>query len=60
VRMGDWKLVVKKGEPLLYNLADDIHEDNDIAAQHPDIIQQMINIIHAQHTSNPNFTVTIP
>jgi arylsulfatase A-like enzyme len=60
VRMGDWKLVVKKGEPLLYNLADDIHEDNDIAAQHPDIVQQMINIIHAQHTPNPNFTVTIP
>ncbi len=60
VRMGDWKLVVKKGEPLLYNLADDIHEDNDIAAQHPDIVQQMINIIHAQHTPNPNFTVTLP
>ncbi len=60
VRMGDWKLVVKKGTPLLYNLADDIHEDNDISAAHPDIVQQMIDIIHSQHTDNPNFTVTIP
>jgi arylsulfatase A-like enzyme len=60
VRMGDWKLVVKKGSPLLYNLADDIHEDNDISAAHPDIVQQMIDIIHSQHTDNPNFTVTIP
>jgi arylsulfatase A-like enzyme len=60
VRMGDWKLVVKKGSPLLYNLADDIHEDNDISAAHPDIVQQMIDIIHNQHTDNPNFIVTIP
>jgi arylsulfatase A-like enzyme len=60
VRMGDWKLVVKKGSPLLYNLADDIHEDNDISAAHPDIVQQMIDIIHSQHTDNPNFIVTIP
>jgi arylsulfatase A-like enzyme len=60
VRMGDWKLVVKKGTPLLYNLATDIHEDHDIAAEHPDIVQKMIDIIHAQHTDNPNFHVTIP
>ncbi len=30
VRMGDWKMVVKKGTPFLYNLATDIHEDHDI------------------------------
>ena len=33
VRMGDWKMVVKKGKPFLYNLATDIHEDHDIAAE---------------------------
>jgi arylsulfatase A-like enzyme len=60
VRMGDWKLVVKKGEPLLYNLANDIHEDNDISAEHPDIVAKMLSIIHSQHTDNPNFHVTIP
>jgi arylsulfatase A-like enzyme len=60
VRMGDWKMVVKKGTPLLYNLADDIHEDNDIAAEHPDIVAKMLEIIHNEHTPNSNFYVTIP
>ena len=41
VRMGDWKMVVKKGTPFLYNLATDIHEDHDIAAGHPDIVKRM-------------------
>jgi len=60
VRMGNWKLVVKKGEPFLYNLATDIHEDNNIAAEHPDILNQMIFIIHTQHIPNPHFQVTLP
>ena len=30
VRMDDWKMVVKKGTPFLYNLKTDIHEDHDI------------------------------
>ncbi|WP_348768277.1 arylsulfatase [uncultured Bacteroides sp.] len=60
VRMGDWKMVVKKGKPFLYNLATDIHEDNDVAAGHPDIVAQMKEIICAQHTPNPYFFVTLP
>jgi arylsulfatase A-like enzyme len=60
VRMGDWKLIVKKGIPELYNLADDIHEDNNIADSHADIVKQMIDIIYNQHTCNPNFSVTLP
>lgn len=60
VRMGDWKMVVKKGVPSLYDLQTDLHEDHDVAAAHPDIVQKMIGIIHAQHTNNPNFFVTIP
>ena len=60
VRMGDWKMVVKKGTPFLYNLATDIHEDHDIAAGHPDIVKQMKEIIKSQHTPNPNFFVTLP
>ena len=38
LRMGDWKLVVVRGVPRLYDLATDIHEDHDVAAQHPDIV----------------------
>ena len=60
VRMGDWKMVVKKGTPFLYNLATDIHEDHDIAAGHPDIVKQMKEIIRTQHTPNPHFSVTLP
>ena len=60
VRMDDWKLVVKHGKPHLYNLANDIHEDNDIANEHPDIVKRMIDIIKKEHTENPYFSVTLP
>lgn len=60
VRRADWKLLVKKGQPYLYNLATDIHEDNDVAKNHPEIVTQMTNIIQEQHVPNPLFTVTLP
>ena len=60
LREGDWKLVVKKGVPELYNLAEDIHEDNNVAADHPELVSAMIEIIRAQHTDNPHFRVTVP
>jgi arylsulfatase A-like enzyme len=60
VRMGDWKMVSKGGKPHLYDLSKDVHEDNDIAAQHPDIVKQMVEIAHSQHTESPYFKVTMP
>lgn len=60
LRQGDWKLVVKKGVRELYNLAEDIHEDNNVAADHPELVSAMIEIIRAQHTDNPHFRVTVP
>ena len=60
VRMGDWKLVVVKGEPRLYDLSTDVHEDNDIASQHPDIVEKMKAIIVSEHVENPLFRVTLP
>ena len=60
VRMKDWKLVVKKGVPALYNLQNDIHEDDDVASQHPDIVKQMIGIIHREHVENELFKLTLP
>lgn len=60
VRQGDWKLVVKKGKPHLYNLSADLHEDNDIAAEHPDVVKRLVDIVHAEHTPNPHFAVTLP
>ena len=60
VRMGDWKMVSKGGTPHLYDLSKDVHEDNDIASQHPDIVKKMVEIAHSQHTESPYFKVTMP
>ena len=60
VRMGDWKLIVIRGVPHLYNLATDLHEDHNLAAEHPDIVQQLVDIIHREHRPSPLFPVTLP
>lgn len=60
VRMGDWKLVVVKGEPHLYDLSTDIHEDRDIKEDHPEIVREMIGIILREHRPNELFKVTLP
>ena len=60
LRMGDWKMVVKRGTPHLYSLAEDIHEDNDIAGANPDIVERMKTIIAEQHVDSELFKVTLP
>ena len=55
VRMGDWKALrqdMHKGNMKLqlFNLAKDISETTDVAAQHPDIVERMLGIMRAQHT----------
>ena len=60
VRQGDWKMVVERGKPRLYNLSTDLHEDHDIAAQHPDVVRALIDIIYKQHTDSPLFPITLP
>ena len=53
-------MVSKSGKPHLYDLSVDVHEDNDLAAQHPDIVKKMVEIAHSQHTESPYFKVTMP
>ena len=60
VRMGDWKLVVIRGVPHLYNLATDLHEDRDVAQEHPNVVDQMVTIIYQEHVDNPLFPITMP
>lgn len=60
VRVDDWKMVVKKGQPHLYNLTNDIHEDHDVATLYPEIVSQMINIIKREHRHSDLFHVTLP
>ena len=58
--MGDWKLIVIKGVPHLYNLATDLHEDNDVAVSHPDVVKKMVDIIYKEHVDSPLFPITLP
>ena len=60
LRMGNWKLVAKSGVPALYDLSQDPHEDNNVAAQNPKVLRQMLEIIHQQHTASSLFNVTMP
>lgn len=61
VRMGDWK-GIKFGfgkdpdAPMqLFNLAEDIHEDHDVAQQHPDIVKKLEKYIRQAHTKSELF-----
>ncbi len=56
IRMGKWKVIRrnlknKKEKPTLelYNLNDDIEEENNIAAKHPDILERAAKIFKAEH-----------
>lgn len=60
LRMNDWKMVVKNGNVALYDLATDIHEDHDVAAQHPEVVDRMVEIIRREHTPSALFRVTLP
>lgn len=60
VRMNDWKLVVIKGVPHLYDLKNDIHEDHDISKRHPDIVKEMIEIVYREHRPSDLFKITMP
>lgn len=44
IRTGDWKLILRKNdaEPLLFNLKDDIGENNNVASQHPEMVATML------------------
>ncbi|HBL75893.1 MAG: arylsulfatase [Bacteroidetes bacterium GWF2_42_66] len=60
VRKGDWKAVrynVLKGEEptQLYNLAEDIGEKNNLAAQHPEIVNDLEEIMKNARTESDVF-----
>lgn len=60
VRAGDWKLIrqnIKNGNPTheLYNIAEDPHEDNDLAASNPDKVEELKAIMDREHTHSDMF-----
>ena len=52
LRMGNWKLVVQNGNCSLYDLVTDTHEDNNLASQYPEIVNEMKSIIKREHTAS--------
>ena len=59
VRMGNWKAYVPEGHTNpdgaieLYDLSVDIGEQNDIAADHPDIVSKTRTIVQESHEDTP-------
>jgi arylsulfatase A-like enzyme len=46
IRKGPWKLIPgNRGGGQLYNLADDLSEKNDVAAQHPEIVKELSDLL---------------
>jgi arylsulfatase A-like enzyme len=58
VRMGDWKAVVNNVDPLeLYNLREDIGEQNNLAKEHPDLVAKMKTIMRTARTESPLYPI---
>jgi arylsulfatase A-like enzyme len=60
IRVGDWKAVrqnMRKGnlDIELYNIADDIGEQRDVAAQHPDVVDRLAKLMAQEHTRSEKF-----
>lgn len=53
LRHGDWKLIALKGkEPLLFDIANDPYEKNDLAASHPDKVAELQKLREEQHAKD--------
>jgi len=52
VRRGNWKLIGTPGKWELYDLAADIEEKTDVAAQHADTVEKMAAYAEKAHTPN--------
>jgi hypothetical protein len=52
VRWGNWKAVRNRGADSfeLYDLSQDIGEEHNVAAQHPDVLQKIEAICREAHT----------
>jgi uncharacterized sulfatase len=60
VRFGDWKAIRQPmftGEVQLFNLSDDLSEENNLASQHPDLVKKAAEMMDQAHTPHPNWKV---
>ena len=64
VRLGDWKGLrqnLHKGNTTiqLYNLADDVSETRDVAADHPDVVARIARVMAEQHTPSELYPIKV-
>jgi len=63
---GEWKAIwfnvsdPDKTTVELYDLSKDIHEDNNIARQHPEIVAELDRIMRESHTDSQAFPFSLP
>lgn len=58
VRMGHWKAVRTVGQPIeLYDLATDIGEQRNVAAERSDIVSRIEDYLKTARTDNPHWTL---
>lgn len=60
VRAGNWKAIRQPmftGKTVLYDLSQDIHEDHDLAADHPDVVKRLEAMMDEAHVDHPNWQV---
>lgn len=61
IRMGDWKYITlnvddsTKTESLLFNLASDLGEEHNVAADHPDIVARAQKMMAGAHTYSSEY-----
>ena len=60
IRVGDWKAVrqnLAKGnlEIELYNIAEDIGEQNNVAAEHPEVVTKLKKLMEREHVPSKDF-----
>ena len=61
ILQGDWKLVQLKvatgspGDFQLYNVADDLSEQTDVAAGHPAVVERLTGLLNKAHRTNPGY-----
>ena len=60
VRKGNWKLRVVNGNSELYDLANDLHEDKNVASKYPKIVKELKKVVAKEHTESSLFRVTLP
>lgn len=64
VRMGQWKAIRhadgdRPGTIELYNLADDIGEQRNVASQYPEIVERIEEIMRENHVPHPAFPLAM-